>query len=241
MKPEDIADRLEGRADNDEVAAAAYELFGRSVFPFEGVFLDPQVTSQGPLADALRRPDPPGSLWSWVPAFCAALADLDEPLGAEVDAGLRSFLSRISPTSETELFPESLPDLQDPHTDLRVLIDTLATPARSGLFLSAGVLERLGRTTGVPRGFGPRSRLLRQLLIGASRYEKVQDVLGGISVVIRAHRRRLASWGTNELRAEAVAPWQERLTGTLALVEAMAVTWTEVPVELIDPAPQGVE
>lgn len=240
MTPAVIADRLEGRADNDEVAAAAYELFGRSVFPFEGVFLDPQVTSRGPLADSLRRPSPPGSLWSWVPSFCAALADLDQPLGAEVEAGLRAVLAAVEPSTEAPLFAEDLPDLDDPGTDLRSLIDTLATPARSGLFLSAGVLERLGRTTGVPRGFGPRARLLRQLLMGASRYGKLPDVLGGITAVVRVHRQRLATWATNESRAQAVAPWRERLTGTLVLVDAMAVELAEAPSEPMQSDPPGV-
>jgi len=219
LSPAAIADLLDGRADDDEVAAAAYELFGRSVFPFAGVFLDPEVSSQQPLADALRSEELPGSLWGWVPAFCCAVDDVGSPLGDQVSSSLRSLLIAVSPGGDG-LGPADPPDLDDPATDLRTLIEYLSTPMRCGMFISVSVLERVGRELEVPRGFGPRARVLRQLLLGAARYDKQPAVLGSLLAVAAAHDAALATY-TEPAAARAVAPWRDRLRHTMHLLSTM--------------------
>ncbi len=221
MTPAEVADLLDGQAADDEMAAAAYEIFGRSVFPFEGVFLDPDVTSRGPLSDALREDVLPGSLWMWVPAFCCALRDVGDSLGDGVATSLEAALVEVEPAT-LALRPGSPPDLDDLGTDLRSVIDYLATPARCGMFLSTSVLEEVGRAVGIPRGFGPRRRILRELLIGASRYEALDAVLASFAAVADRHGRALASSPyVGPGRDEALAPWRSRIAKTGALLAEM--------------------
>ncbi|MCO4768990.1 MAG: hypothetical protein KDA24_03105 [Deltaproteobacteria bacterium] len=245
MTPVAIADLLEGRADDDEVAAEAYELFGRSVFPYEGVFLDPEVTSRGELAVALRAGALPRSLWTWVPSFCCAVRDLGSPLGDSVADALEELLGSVRLEREgagasklnvlvsddfAALESEGLPDLDAAHTDLRVLIDYLATPVRCGLLLSAGVLERIGREAGIPRGFGPRARVLRQLLLSASRYDTLPLVLTSITQVVDGHLALLqAGIYADEPGASSVAPWVERLEDCHAVLDGMIARLAEAP------------
>jgi hypothetical protein len=157
-----------------------------------------------------------------VPAFCCALHDLESPLGTEVAAALESLLAEFPPSLPQVQIDPDAPDLDDPKTDLRALVGYLSAPARCGLFLSSAVLERIGRTVGVPRGFGPRARVLRELILGSARYERMHEVLGAIADVARTHQERLARppWVGGRGGA-AVAGWRDRLTRTIQLLEQM--------------------
>lgn len=194
-----LADLLEGRAADDAVAVEAYSLFGLGVPPFEGVFLDPDVTARRPLAEALRADELPESLGRWVPAFCAALRDLESPLGDAV----ADRLDELVPAAEQTVGDPDAPVLDDAETDLRALVDHLVTPLRCGVFFSRPLLERVARDAGVPRGFGPRARILRQLLMGASRYEELPRVLLILEAVARRHAAALG--GAWQARAEATS------------------------------------
>lgn len=218
MTPHEIADLLEGRADTDETAADAYELFGRCVFPFEGVFLDESASARGPLSEALRADPPPASLRTWVPAFACALLDLQDPLAVVVAGALRDVVLGLEPNeAPTSPTGESV-DLGDPSVGLHAIVDYLATPARSGIFLSAGVVERIARSIGVPRGFGSRGRLLRELLLAASRYGRLDDAVGALADLVRDHAERMmADWPQQD-----VAPWIARLVRTGTLLRELA-------------------
>ena len=115
------------------------------------------------------------------------------------------------------------PNLEDPSTSTRDLVDWLCTPARSGLFISGTVLERIARDVGVPRGFGSRRRLLTLLLEGGARYRTVHLVLEAIQAVVERHRHFLGSdrWQQSTLVA-AMLPWLERLNETSLLLNEVS-------------------
>jgi len=236
MGPLQLADFLEARADDDQVAAEAYALFGRAVFPFEGVFCDDEVTARTPLAESLRSQDLPlDELRAWVPAFCCSVRDFGSPLGDAVASGLERLLAGEATSSV--VYPPLTgqpPDLSDPSTSLSDLVDWLCTPARCGLFLSSPVLERIGRQAGVPRGFGSRRRLLMNLLKSAARYEQTEMVLSALAAVVERHRGLLstAPWRTGALRA-ATEPWCERLAQTSILLQEVSHRLTSAPAESI--------
>ncbi len=217
----EIADLLEARAADDETAAEAYELFGRSVFPFEGVFLDLDMGARRPLAEALRSPDgiDVARLCTWVPAFISALADLPTPLAHQVGSGLSTFILRHLGSVSAPVLIGAAPDLGRAETQLSDLVDWLATPARCGLFLSTPVLERIAREAGVPRGFGTRRRLLATMLQSGARYGEATSVIGALRAVVEDHRGRMAAtpWRSGALRV-ATEPWAERLAETSVLL-----------------------
>ncbi|MBC8422755.1 hypothetical protein H8E07_01410 [bacterium] len=224
LGPLEIADLLEARADDDDVAAAAYEAFGRSVFPFEGVFLDPEASARGSLSELLREPDVPvARLRTWAPPFCCALRDLGSPVADAVADSLASLLSGpAEEAGELVRLRGRSPDLGDPSVGVNELVDWLCTPVRCGMFLSSPVLERLGRELNVPRGFGSRRRLLTNLLRAGAQYGRADRVVDGLRGVVERHRGVLggAVWRTGVLRA-ASEPWCERLAETsVRLAEA---------------------
>ena len=173
----------------------------------------------------------PGSLWTWVPSFCCSLRDVGSGMGDEVARSLEAVLAGVEPAGAAPVFGP-IPDLEAPSTDLRSLIDYLATPSRCGFFLSASVLEGMGRTLGVPRGFGPRSRLLRQLLMGASRYERMSQLLGAISAVA-GHHHGVLEHGLylEEAPARAVSPWRDRLALSMHLLDSMTASLSRPPLQ----------
>ena len=230
LSPSELADLLEARASDDETAAQAYELFGRSVFPFEGVFCDEQVNSRGPLAETLRRePIEIEALLTWVPAFCCALRDLSSPLGDKVASSLEALLTQ-SPELQVEpaQLVDSPPDLSNLSTSLGDLVDWLCSPTRCGLFLSSPMLEQISRSYGVPRGFGPRRRLALNLLQSAAHYDKVGEVLDALLELFLSHHKRLSQppWsdGSPGLATE---PWRTRLHESAALIRQIQTLWTQ--------------
>jgi len=66
----------------------------------------------------------------------------------------------------------------------------------------------------VPRGFGSRRRLLRELLLAASRYGRLDDVVGALSALVHGHCERLR----RDWSRRAVAHWLERLVRTDTLL-----------------------
>jgi len=234
--PLELADLLEARADDDELATEAYELFGRSIFPFEGVFCDEEITARNPLSEALRAEVLPiDELRRWVPAFCCAVRDMESPLGDSVAAGLERLLPGNGHCSAVyEPLPGRAPDLTDLSTSLRDLVDWLCTPARSGLFISSPVLEHIARQAGVPRGFGSRRRIMTQLLEAAARYDKTALVFSALQEVVECHRGRFgaAPWRTGVLRA-ATEPWCERLAETSVLLQDLSQRLVAAPAESV--------
>ncbi len=172
---------------DDDLAADAYAIFGRAVFPYAGVFLDDDVGARGPLAEQLADPTPETA--AWLPAFTRALRDLRLPLAVAV-ADLVDALELPAPAPRPELPPP--PDPAAPETDVRAIVEHLLRPSRCGAFLSAPVIARVARSVEVPRGFGDRRRMLTELLRSAGRYGRLPEVLDALRETIEAHGPRAA-------------------------------------------------
>jgi hypothetical protein len=134
-----------------------------------------------------------------------ALKDLESPVGAAVADALEGLRLPSGPTPD--VVPP--PPLDAEKTDLRAIADHLCRPARCGLFLSAAVIERIGRRTGVPRGFGDRRRILGELLRTAGRYEQLPEVLGLLLDVVGDHAT------SGDPRVEATSRWLSEVRSAL--------------------------
>ncbi len=188
---------------DDDLAAEAYEIFGRGVFPYAGVFLDDDGGARRPLAEQLEAPT--AETATWLPAFIRALRDLERPVASAVADALEAV---DTPPSPVPVVGPPPPDPAAPETDLRAIAHHLCSAARCGVFLSAPVIERIGREAGVPRGFGPRRRILEELLRAAGRYDRLDAVLGGLAAVVDRH-------ASADPRAAATGRWLSRLRSAL--------------------------
>ncbi len=65
---------------------------------------------------------------------------------------------------------ESPPDLEAPDTTTAHIVDYLIAPQRSGWFLSQGHIAELGRQLDLPRGFGDRRLVFKNLFDEAARF-----------------------------------------------------------------------
>ena len=195
----------------DAVAAEAYELFGRAVFPFAGVFLDDDGGARGPLAAVLRGDRVPPEVPTFLPVFLLALRDVDRPVGHAVADALAA--RTLPPPLPLPPAPPP-PDPVASETGVQDLADHLCRPIRCGLFLSSPVIERLARSLDLPRGFGDRRRILTELLRAAGRYDHLDAVFDTLGATADRHHAALAdtSWGS---RLSATSLWLKALRGAL--------------------------
>jgi putative dimethyl sulfoxide reductase chaperone len=158
-------------------------------------------------------------LLPWMPAFVAAVSRTGRTwataLAGETLDLLLQLRDELGPGEEPELPPApETPDLDDVSTDIRAVARWLSTPAASGLFLGRHVLERLGRTSDVPRGFGGRQLMLGNLLRAAARFDALENVLDGLTAEVAAWRQELPEGGVG-------APWQRRLDQTTVVLQRL--------------------
>ncbi|MCX7853736.1 MAG: molecular chaperone TorD family protein [Caldilineales bacterium] len=110
--------------------------------------------------------------------------------------------------------------LADPNIGLAEIAGFLLTPVYSGLYLSRDDIGRLARAVDVPTGFGERRQMLRTLLQGAAVFDCWQALLAALSAVVDEFAAGYERFeGTPA--AVLMAPWQERLAATRALVGGM--------------------
>lgn len=93
----------------------------------------------------------------------------------------------------------------------RQIVRWLTTPARSGFFLSAEDMARLGRTIGVQVSPFSRSSALEQLLRGAALDGSLPQLLAALREEMQ---RQLASY--EQLDAQQLGGWIEQAQLTLA-------------------------
>lgn len=158
-------------------------------------------------------------LLPWLPAFVAAVARTGRPwatgLAAETQDLCLHLRADLGPGEEPEGPPgPEVPDLDAASTDLGAIARWLSTPAASGLFLGRHVLERLGRSTEVPKGFGGRQLMLGNLLRSAAHLDAFGAVLDGLDAEVAAYRAELPAGGIG-------APWQRRLDVTAAVLDRL--------------------
>ncbi len=108
-----------------------------------------------------------------------------------------------------------VPDLlEDPDTRLRDLACHLTTPSLAGGVLSRGALAGVGRASEVPKGFGSRALMLTNLLRSAAEYDRLAQVLTGLSSVASGWAEAHAALGATQ--------WASRSEQTVALLAQMA-------------------
>jgi hypothetical protein len=191
---------IEGRIDDDTEAAEAYEVFGRCVPAFGGVFCDAEPSSREPLIETLATSD---VLPGWAGAWAIAVQDVDVGLGDRVaDSVLAMETTQAA----------ALPPPRWDGGDLDALIGFLHAPARCGMFVSVAVIERWGRALSVPRGFGSRRQMLRDLVESAARYGQKAPLFLLLAELAEDHRRRLPP---------AAAPYAERLGMTVPMLRSL--------------------
>lgn len=127
-----------------------------------------------------------------------------------------------SPSRPTFELPP-LPDLlADEGTSLRRVAALLATPSRTGVYLGRADLAKLGRSLGLPRGFGSRTDLLENLLLAAGRYDAIEPLLGALAALVTGTRDALAQARYDDPAVRTLtAPWRARCDETLVLLDGL--------------------
>lgn len=115
--------------------------------------------------------------------------------------------------------------LDEPHTGLRDIADTLLVPVQVGAFLTRRDLRALGRGDRLPGGFGARSTVLTNLLKSAATYEVLDGLVAGLRGRLEAARRFYEDY---QDRSAAAAPagrwWAARCAETQAAVARLTET-----------------
>lgn len=158
-------------------------------------------------------------LLPWLPAFVAAVTRTGKPwataLATETLDLLLQLRQELGPAEEPELPPAPATlDLDADDTGIQQIARWLSTPAASGLFLGRHVLERLGRDTEVPRGFGGRQLVLGNLLLAAARFGALDSVIDGLHAEVEAWRRELPAGGVAD-------PWRRKLDASDDVLERL--------------------
>ena len=163
----------------------------------------------------------------WLPPFVIALENGRERFYADLGKlTLALVAEHLDELPQQTTLPPPLPAppdlLNDQSTGLRQISGLLLTPAYSGFYLSREAIATMARALRLPRGFGGRRQILRNLLETAGQYESAGRVLDDLA----ARTERDAS--AYAAQAEAyphltgwIQPWQERLASTQKLLREM--------------------
>jgi TorA maturation chaperone TorD len=139
--------------------------------------------------------------------FYATLAQLTLALTADHYATLSTpFI--LHPSSF--ILPGEPPSLDDPQTRLRPIIHYLLTPCQSGLYLTRHDIEKVAQQLQLPRGFGRREEMLRNLWEAAVQYDQLPALLDALQNCL--HQWQTAYQILDEpTLAPFLHPWQTRL------------------------------
>lgn len=107
-------------------------------------------------------------------------------------------------------------------TNLKTIAGFLVTPPLSGFYLTLDAIANLARGYGLPRGFGSRHQMLTNLLHSAAQYERLPDVLLGLSETCltynQAYRRHANRFADLTPHTE---PWVTLVENTTAALGEM--------------------
>lgn len=229
---EPLAEALGSDPDLDALAAAHHALLSLEVFPFEGVFLDPEglVSARtdhlGVMLETLAEASPDEArilldehLLRWLPAFVVAVRAHDAGFfRVVIDLALELVIAHRQSLGEPPVVHVDSPAwLDDPSHDLRAIARFLTTPAQSGFFLSRRDIAALGRRLDVPVGFGGRARMLEHLWRGAGEYDAVGPLIDELIALVdtRAYQE------LDDRLAPSIASWAVKLSATRAALSRM--------------------
>jgi hypothetical protein len=106
----------------------------------------------------------------------------------------------------------------DPKAGIREVAAHLASHARSGFFVGRGLVMRLGRGTGTPRGFGGTELMLGNLLRTAGHLGHVEAVVTGFEQEAEGYAEM---WLDLATQYPEWATWSEHWLGRIAQTRAM--------------------
>lgn len=157
-------------------------------------------------------------VWTWWAPFRHAVSGENEPVTTQVlelvQATLQDHVG--SPVVAAPDGLETLSDrLEDAHSNLRSLAEFLLVPVWSGVFLSRGALQRLGRSLGLPIGFGTRADRLEAFLRAAAEADLFPDAVAALDTHWHAAREAYATLPGGEA-------WRARAEATQAGFQRMA-------------------
>lgn len=174
-------------------------------------------------------------LLCWLSACSAGVKGCGNPLYgkiAEIMVGItaehRQHLAAEYEISSPALEQVDVPDLEATHTGLEQVIEYLVIPDRSGLFISHSHLVEIGRVLSLPRGFGSRRQVLRNLFDAAVRYDRERVLIQAIKEMLEGQRFLFETW-TQEFQVLGIfhLPWIEKMQTTTALMSVMEAAVTE--------------
>lgn len=162
-------------------------------------------------------------LWTWVPGYCQAVADL----GFAALGGWATMLHTVLAADMTDLFAEAVdgpvgtlpaalraaPAPLGTEADLDVVLGALVAPIRSGIVLTRGSVTRGCRTVGVGLRIAERRFALRGMF--------EQDAPGTLSWLAGEARQ----WSDRHRRAGTDRTsrwWAERASDTVAFMASMS-------------------
>jgi TorA maturation chaperone TorD len=174
-------------------------------------------------------------LLPWLPAFTAAVRRIDRGFYAAVarltqDAVLTHAAEVVG---DGLVSPFSFPTLEEP-LDLpsigrkgsgaaRAELQTLLSPARSGLYLSRSDITRLGHTLELPVRFAERAFMLESLIGSAAERGDLARLFEQLKRAANGQKRTYRAW---QRRAPVLAPlwkpWLDKLGETASLLRQIA-------------------
>lgn len=133
-------------------------------------------------------------LLRWLPPLVVALNQVKNPFYALVADLTWLLVTEVANSHSITLNDivksEALPNLDNEETSLREIVDFLLLPSRCGIWLSGGLLGKLGRDLNLPRGFGGRKTTLMNLFRSATQYGQTNQLLQEL--------HKTTTWWSNE-------------------------------------------
>lgn len=182
----------------------------------------------------LQRQFMDSHLLEWLPAFICAAEQQPYPFYAALSrltldvvldhrAGLHDEDAEHTGRSERGA-PAPPPDILDEAgTGLKDIAEYLATPTRSGFFLSRSDIAQLGRAERLPRGFGSRVQTLTNLLRAAAEFDRMEALLDALGKRVGVWEKFYQELHNNDLQSVRTTSqiWLERLAGTKSIIRRM--------------------
>lgn len=174
------------------------------------------LTTAATRIQALQRAFLRLHLLRWLPALVVAVET--------VDSGLYAVATRLTLDLAVDHLGEppldedlaGLPDiLSREKTGMRQIGDFLAVPLHTGAMLTPAAIRSIGRTAGVPAGFGKRGMLLENLLQSAIRNGRLEALLAALDAHLAAGRVRLDGLPGG-------GPWARRVGECRAMIGRIA-------------------
>jgi TorA maturation chaperone TorD len=199
------------------------------LIPFESRFRSSGDDAKAQLVLDELRSFLDAHLLPWIVPLLAAVRAAHAPLfsaameiAVQIAADHRRELGGHSEMAGPAEGPNAAEILENPRTSVRDIAEFLLAPSRSGCWISRADIQRLGRGSDVPRGFGSRAQLLSNLLRNAAEYELAEDLLGQIDALLVKQAQSYTSIAEELGLAAFAAPWLERISATREMIGAMA-------------------